>query len=294
MTTHRSVQPTISSREYGLAAGLIVGRYLFDMEDLHYGYWEPDLPVELRNMPRAQARYSEVLFADIPEGVRTILDVGCGVGTTALKLQERGYEVECIGPPGPLTELAREKLAGRIPLHECFFQDYETDKRYDLLLFSESLLFIRPLEEALAKAASLLVPGGHMLVSDLFRRTPEGQKPGPSTEMRSYHTDPIGGGHYLWDFEHEMSKSPFTLVRDTDMTERIAPTFDMLTEGAAALKPAYDLLLGRFAIRHPWITKIARKIAKLDKYEKKHFGGNRTGAVFLKYKLYRRFLYRLP
>ena len=66
----------LPSREFGLIMGLIIGKFCLKMEDLHYGYWTDDLPVEVQNLPKAQAQYTEVLIGNIPEGVRTILDVG--------------------------------------------------------------------------------------------------------------------------------------------------------------------------------------------------------------------------
>ena len=89
-------QPALQSPEFGLALGLVLGRFALAMQDLHYGYWSDDLELTPQNMPRAQARYTDELMGDIPADVRSILDVGCGAGNTALKLLDRGYEVDCV------------------------------------------------------------------------------------------------------------------------------------------------------------------------------------------------------
>ena len=41
-------QPALRSPEFGLALGLVVGRFALDMQDLHYGYWTDDLEVRRR------------------------------------------------------------------------------------------------------------------------------------------------------------------------------------------------------------------------------------------------------
>jgi SAM-dependent methyltransferase len=273
--------PALDSPEFGLALGLIMGRFMLGMEDLHYGYWPDGMAVTPANLPLAQRCYTDELLSDIPEGVRTILDVGCGAGRTAELLLERGYIVECVSPNAWLTAEARRRLGSRGVVYAGHFEDVPTEGRYDLLLFSESLLFM-DLPAALARATALTVPGGHLLVSDVFRRTGSGK-------------GPIGGGHDWRRLEECLARAPFTLVRDTDITRFIAPTFDLVNRGSLEMvRPAYDLVMARMAARHPILMKLARwKYGKaLARYEAKHFSGLRDGAHFARHKSYRRLLYR--
>src|SRR4249920_563305 len=152
---------SLPSREFGLAIGLILGRFFVKMEDLHYGYWTDDLTIEMANVAKAQAQYSDFLMSHIPEGVKSILDVGCGAGNTARKLLDRGYQVDCVSPNSFLTSVAQETLGNRATFFKCRFEDLQTDRRYDLLFFSESFLFMR-LDEAIATALQLLRPGGYI------------------------------------------------------------------------------------------------------------------------------------
>jgi SAM-dependent methyltransferase len=287
--THPTVSPApppassadLPSSEFGLAMGFIVGHYFLDMQDLHYGYWPEGLPVAPRNMAEAQARYTEFLVAHMPDGVRSVLDVGCGAGNTARKLLERGYRVDCVSPNGFLTGVARQVLDGRATIFETRFQDLDIDRRYDLILFSESLLFI-PLDQAFAKALSLLTPRGHVLITDIFRVPAEGKSP-------------IGGGHQLPVFRETVARFPLEPVADLDMTDGIAPTFDLLDSAyREAIQPAYRLLLARITHRHPWVMRFVRwKFRKsFQRYEDKHFSGRRNGANFKKYKSYRLLLFR--
>jgi MPBQ/MSBQ methyltransferase len=271
----------LPSSEFGLAMGFVVGRFFLDMRDLHYGYWPAGLTVEPAHLAQAQAHYTDFLMSQIPTGVHSVLDVGCGVGMTAWKLLERGYQVDCVSPNSVLTGAARDLLDGRATIFETRFQDLQTDRRYDLILFSESLLFI-PLDEAFKKALSLLTPGGHILITDIFRVPAEGKSP-------------IGGGHQLPVFRDAVARYPLDQVKDVDMTDGIAPTFDLLDAAyREALQPAYQLLLARLTARHPWVMRVVRwKFRKsMQRYEDKHFSGRRNGANFKIYKSYRLLLYR--
>ena len=273
----------LPSSEFGLALGLVIGRHFFDMQDLHYGYWPPDLAVAPRNLAQAQANYTDLLMSHIPAGVRSILDVGCGAGNTARKLIERGFKVDCVSPNSVLTGVARQTLGDRATIFETRFEDLETDRRYDLILFSESLLFI-PLDAAFTQALRLLTPRGHILITDIFRVPAEGKSP-------------IGGGHELPLFRDAVARFKLEPVAEVDMTDGIAPTFDVLDRAyREAIQPAYEMLMARLAARHPWIMKIVRwKFGKkLERAERKHFSGRRNGASFKQYKSYRLLLFRSP
>lgn len=267
--------------EFGLVMRLILGRHLFNMQDLHYGYWPDDLAVELANIPEAQAAYTDFLSAAIPDGVKTILDVGCGAGNNALRLLEKGYQVDCVSPNGYLTEVSKQRLGDRVRFFECGIEKLETDRRYDLILFSESLLFM-PLEAALRKALSLLNAGGYILITDLFK-------------LPSEDKSPIGGGQRLSFFRETVARLPADVIQDLDMTERIAPTFDLLDCAySEMIGPMYDLLTARLKLSHPWVMRLVRwKFRRaFIEYEGKLFSGRRNAANFIKYKSYRLFLLR--
>jgi SAM-dependent methyltransferase len=271
----------LPSSEFGLAMGWVLAHHFLGMNDLHYGYWPADLPVIPQNLASAQAHYTDLLMSHIPAGVRSILDVGMGAGTTARKLVEKGYRVDGVSPNGVLTDVARQLLHDRATIFETRFQDLHTERRYDLILFSESLLFI-PLDAAFTQALALLNPGGYVLITDIFR---------VPNETKS----PIGGGHELPKFRDAVGRFPLEPLQDFDMTDGIAPTFDLLDRAySQALQPAYNLLLARLTARHPWVMKLVRwKFRKsMERAEKKHFSGRRNGASFKQYKSYRLLLFR--
>src|SRR5207247_8928661 len=151
---------------------------------------------------------------------------------------------------------------------------------YDCILFSESLPVV-PLEEAFTQSRSLLSAGGYVLVTVICRVPAEGKSP-------------IGGGHELPRFRETIARFPLVPTLDLDMTDGIAPTFDLLDAAyREAIQPAYTLILSRLEARYPWLMKVVKwKFKKqLGRYEDKHFSGRRNGLNFKKYKAYRLLLY---
>ena len=68
----------VELKEVGLDIGLAFSKHFYKTDYLHYGYWPQGLPVEPANVFEAQENYANFLLKNIPEGVSSILDVGCG------------------------------------------------------------------------------------------------------------------------------------------------------------------------------------------------------------------------
>ena len=75
----------VSSKEVGLEVGLVISRFLYKTEHLHYGIWPDDLEIIPENVRKAQDLHSKLIIDSIPENVETILDVGSGSGGLAEK-----------------------------------------------------------------------------------------------------------------------------------------------------------------------------------------------------------------
>ena len=77
-------QNKIDTRAIGLDIGLAFSKFLTGHENLHYGLWNPDLPVCAANVGEAQEAYTEKLFGLLPaDKSLQILDIGGGAGETA-------------------------------------------------------------------------------------------------------------------------------------------------------------------------------------------------------------------
>ena len=196
-----------SSQAIGLRIANICGRYLLHTDHLHYGFWPEDLPVSLENLPRAQDLYSQFLCDHLPEGVTTILDVGCGTGHNAELLLERGYQVDCVSPSPYLSEVTESKLKGRGHLYNCIFEELPEGKKYDMLLFSESFQYIQ-LDGIFERFKKYLNPGGAVMIADFFR-----------IESNSGRKSAMGGGHRLSRFRERLAEAgEFRQIEEIDIT----------------------------------------------------------------------------
>ncbi len=281
---HAEIEPErLDSKDLGLAAGLLIGRVLFETDELHFGYWDQGLEVKLANLPAAQERYSEFLLSNIPEGVKTILDVGCGAGKFAERLIAAGYEVEAVCPSPLLVSEAQKRLGADVRINLMPFDEFETDKQYDLVLFSESFQYV-DMADALPRAARYAKPGGHLMICDFFQK---------GTPGRRY----IRGGAKLKQFEPLIEASPFENIVDLDITEQTSPTQDIANDVIVRLGgPLVGLIRSSLRQRHPWIAKIAewRLKKKLEKMERKYFSGMRSGDHFREFLSYRLLVYKKP
>ncbi len=274
-----SASKTKTSRDLGLEVAAICGRHFFKLEHLHYGYWNGGLEVDIANLHTAQEHLTAFLISHIPDGVTTILDVGCGSGRTAKNLIDLGYSVDCVSPSPFLSERVRSSLGQSCRLFECPYEQLETEQRYDLVLFSESFQYIS-LEKGLEQTVRFLDNGGYLLICDIFK-----------TKRKSK----VGGGHDLAKFNERIACRPFELVTDIDITEQTAPSIDILDDAMRnAAFPALDSALGFMHSRHPVTTKLLlwRYGKKINKMRQKHFDGSRNSRGFKESKTYRLFLYR--
>jgi 2-polyprenyl-3-methyl-5-hydroxy-6-metoxy-1,4-benzoquinol methylase len=265
----------VDSKEVGLELSLRLFKFFLKSEYLHYGYFIDGLEADATNLRKAQENYAELLFSHIPEKTRTILDVGCGSGKTASQLVEKGYKVDCVSPGQILTAYARNLLGDKVEFFQCKFEDVVTDKRYDMVLFSESFQYI-PMDKSVPGALKLLNPGGIIMISDFFNTDPEGRSK-------------LGGGHdYLQWLKFKESYGVKTLI-EKDITTETSLTIDIVNQlNKEVLKPLWNSAWALAADRFPAIIKIVRRLykKKLAKMENKHLTGQRNGELFRKYKIY--------
>jgi len=273
--------PKEVSREIGLEISVICSKHFLKSRYLHYGYWPSGLEVDIANLRIAQENYADFLISHIPDGVKTILDVGCGTGETAKKLVDMGYQVDCVSPSPFLSKQARERLGSASHIFECFYEELQTENRYDLILFSESFQYINP-EGAVEKTFGLLNKDGYILICDVFKKDTLGKSP-------------LRGGHSLRRFYDIVSEYPLQVVEDLDITDQTAPTLDVMNNMVKeVVEPTINLVQQLLDDRHPFVSRFLKWMYrdKIKKVNKKYFSGEKTGENFKKFKSYQLLLYR--
>lgn len=185
---------------------------------LHYGYWEP-LPTSLEELNPAQLRIAQQAYADrllalVPANVKTILDVGCGIGGNAVYLLSQGFAVEGLAPDPMQQEQFSQRTEGQAPFHLSRFEDFQSAKTYDLLLFSESTQYIS-VPDIAQGSKRLVQPDGYVLIADMFRKTNE------------YRTGIFSNCLVLPELEAALKAQGFQLVKAEDISTHVAPTLDL-------------------------------------------------------------------
>ena len=270
-----------NSKVVGLDAGLLIGKFFLNTEELHYGYWPDDKTVTAQNFAGAQARHSQLIIDHIPDGVKRILDVRSGSGSLAQKLINLGYKVDCVVPSEFLAKKIKDKLGKNSIIHVCKFEDLEESQSYDLILFSESFQYVL-MEQSINKIVSMLPKNGHLLICDVFHKNVTG-------------VSPMRGGH-RWDlFENQISKSSLKQITNLDITVETAPTYDFLNQLLKEVViPISDISGNYLNSNYPKLSKILKwkYRKKLDKIEKVWYSGELTGENFIKFKSYRLLVYK--
>ena len=274
-------QAKFDKREADLRFFLAAGRELLQVDDLHLGLWEDGVEVNLRNIGVAQEAHSQLMLSHIPEGTKTVLDVGCGVGKLSERLLEQGYEVEAVTPSHFLAGEARKLIGGDFKVYECCIEDIEVERQYDVVLFSESFQYVK-MERGFEKILALLKPGGHLMICDFLTNDVEEKSP-------------LSGGPRWSRFRELVAELPLEQLEDIDITEETAPTMD-LADGVLTrlFKPAFELVLETMRARSPWLSKLAewKFKKKIEKLEWRYFRGAWSGEQFKKFKSYRLVLFR--
>ena len=279
---NKKYQDKVTSNEIGLEIGLVLSRFFFNTEHLHFGFWPDNLSLSIDNLKQAQDYHSDQIINAIPKNVDTILDVGSGSGGLADKLIEKKYKVECVSPSEYLSDAIEEKLNNKVKVHRSTFENLNIDKKFDLVIFSESFQYVN-IQKTLSKVPNFLNENAHLLICDFFR------KPDTSTKL-------LGGGHAWDDFYNEISSTSFENILDEDMTIETARTYDLINKIINNVaEPVRDLSAKYLESNYPKIMKLLRWYLdkKIKRINRIYFSGNMTGETFINLKTYRLLLYKL-
>lgn len=269
----RSKQLTISKVTRYQNAALTYYLGLTDSPYLHYGYWEPIPAAEDLTIAKfgvAQAAYSAKLLGFMPEGIKTVLDVGCGIGGNAAYLLERGFDVEGLAPDPFQQERFLKLTQNRAIFHLSQFETFTATHPYDLVLLSESSQYMAAIDIAQCAAAALN-PGGYLLLADMMRSD-------------AHYTEGIFSNcHVVLDLHSALEQAGFILVKAEDISAQAAPTIDLYIDVfrrfglstihyladlvAIAVPPLHTLL--RWAYRR-WAKKLVVEGLEAGKIFEKH------------------------
>lgn len=198
---------------------LKLSQKLFGLEYLHYGFFEPGIPLNFEGLKIAQQKYTDKILSSIPSDVSSILDVGCGAGGNAKAMVNAGYKLTCIDPDPYLLEKTQVATGHKVKTLVGLYENVIgiDASSVDMVLMSESCQYINP-HEGWRLHSKLVKPGGYVMAVDFFITKEIDQ----AFLSKS--------GHRLQAFIEEAEKFGFKLLSKEDITAQTAPTMDLYQE----------------------------------------------------------------
>ncbi len=253
---------------------------------LHYGFWDEPNSIDietitLQDIKKAQERYIEHLATYIPSDVKTILDVGCGIGGNADYLIKSGYEIETLSPDDFQKKAISIKFKDKVPFHHCKFEKFQCDKKYDLILESESACYIN-IKKGFEKASKVLNDGGYLLASDYF------------VHFRDNSNSPhLKSSHDITEYLSSAKTHGFDIIQEYDQTENTMLTLDCGKYFVDRfINPAIEYATYSAKKNYPKTAKLIGKIIEPKLQSKKSQLELIDSSQFRKYRKYMIYLFK--
>ena len=235
----------------GLDLELFFCTEILKLNSLHYGYWEEsekptegDNKLTLDRLREGQQKYTDILIEAIPENVKSILDVGCGIGDVSRALSKLEYDVTAISPDNNHAQYF-ENYRSQLTFLQTKFEDLDINDRFDLILMSESQNYF-PTEVGFRQCNTLLSPEGYLLVSGMFRKDSDSE----FTEV----------ANTIEDYAKAAKKHGLLLIENVDITPNILPTIDFIYESMERyVEPSIKMLnqfISSIAPVKSWFIKV--------------------------------------
>ena len=221
----------------GLDLELFFCTEILKLTSLHYGYWEEreklkeeGTKLTLDCLRNAQQKYTDILIEAIPKNVKSILDVGCGIGDVSRALSKLEYDVTAISPDSNHVKYF-DNHRSQLTFLQTKFEDLKIDRKFDLILMSESQNYF-PTEIGFRQCATLLLPKGYLLVSGMFKKNSRSE----FTEVPNT----------IEDYAKTAEKHGLLLIENVDITQNILPTIDFIYESMGRYVDPSVIMLNQF------------------------------------------------
>ena len=198
---------------------------LTDAEVLHFGYWanpDDDTPVEI-----AATRLTDLVAEklSISPG-QSVLDVGCGIGTPAVRVAKTtgthvtGITISQEQVKRATAHAAEMAVSDRVVFRHADAMDLPFGpESFDAAFALESIIHMDR-AKALAGIREVLKPGGHLVLTDMFQRSPAPEgSPSLMAQMVDIWmmSDPVR----IDDYPALLADAGLELVELTDVTETV-------------------------------------------------------------------------
>lgn len=216
------------------------------LDRLHYGMWLPGDELSTEKLKEAQIRYEDYLVDNIPDGVKDILDVGCGTGILTRKLLSRGYNVEGLSPDNNQEKIFTEK--SNATFHHLTFEDFSETDQYDCIIMSESSQYIN-IEKIFENAKRALKKNGYLMICDYL-------------VLKNSSGELSKSGHDYETFMNHIKNSDFTVVAENDITDSVMPTLDFGKNLIKKIFKALEIGTEKTRDKHPYVNSFLSWVFK--------------------------------
>lgn len=220
---------------------------ILGLDSLHYGYWN-DEELTVENLKIAQKRYTETLLVLIPENVKSVLDIGAGIGDNAKCLLEKGYKVTSITPDKNHIKYFSKISDPNLKFISKKFEDLDIKDKFDLILMSESHNYFE-MNMGFNQCVKYLKSGGYLYVSGIFLKN------------RDTNKDSFFGLKKISDYIKTAEKYGFTLIKQQDITKNTFPTIIFADKSAKRyIDPTIEALTMYVKSSLGWKLKVFKLI----------------------------------
>ncbi|MGN9908569.1 SAM-dependent methyltransferase [Phytohabitans sp. LJ34] len=139
---------------------------------IHRGVWTPGVTNTTEAADAVNRLVVERLIGHVPAGEGRVLDLGCGVGATVVRLaREVDAQVTGVTISRVQAEIAERRLAAEGLAERCHvacgdFAQLPAEPRYHAMVAIESVVHAPSLAELISSLAARLCPGGRLVVCD--------------------------------------------------------------------------------------------------------------------------------
>jgi len=192
---------------------------------IHRGLWTPGVTNTTEAADAVNRLVVERLSDHVPAGEGRVLDLGCGVGATVVRLaramdaQVAGVTISRVQAEIAEKRLAAEGLAERCHVVCGDFAQLPAEPLYHAMVAIESVVHAPSLAELISSLATRLCPGGRMVLVDDWMTDRDLGLPARERCLDRFRAGwRIGSLHTVAEFAAMGESSGLRLLEDLDLT----------------------------------------------------------------------------
>lgn len=182
--------------------------------NIHWGLWnnKPSKIISKDEFVLAQADLSKFVIVNIPKSVKSILDVGGGVGGFSHDLVKHGFNLLCIVPDKKLINFGKKRFP-EVKFLRGSAEFFSTNMKYDTAIMLESFQYFSDKGRALSNISKYLNNNSSIMIIDEF----------------DFSDDLSLGLPIESKLIKSLGKFGFLIKKNIELSEKVMPTCDFVS-----------------------------------------------------------------